>query len=178
MSPGARLFFAIRPPPAARDALAATARRLAREHGGRPVTAGRVHLTLCFIGAVSPERLDALRAAASRVRAAPFALRVDRLGAFPRVEVAWAGCVVPPLPLLALQEQLAGSLAQEGFAREGRRFVPHVTLVRRLGSGAAPDSRAVEPLWWRACRFSLLAAEPGQLRYAWLGSWALAPEPG
>ncbi len=56
-----RLFFAVWPPLAVAEALAAWARRLQRETGGRAVAAKNIHLTLAFLGEVSEERLPALR---------------------------------------------------------------------------------------------------------------------
>ena len=153
------------------------AQQLARASGGRAVSPARLHLTLRFIGVVDPRRVGALLRAAGRVRAAPFALCLDTLGAFGRARVAWAGCLASPPPLLDLQEGLASALAVEGFPRDSQRFAPHVTLVRDLGAGAAPaPAPGVEPLCWDVRRYSLLAAETGQARYAWLGSWPLKDE--
>ena len=175
MRPGARLFFALRPPPPVRRELARAGRQFLRSGGGRAVSPARLHLTLSYIGVVDPSRLSALLLAPRLVQAAPFPLCLDTLGAFARVHVGWAGSLEPPPALLDLQARLGQALAEAGFhERERRDFAPHVTLARDLSVGARPPPLGCEPLCWGVRRFSLLAAEPGQARYAWLGSWPLA----
>jgi 2'-5' RNA ligase len=58
-----RMFFALWPDAAARAALAGLAAEVVRGGGGRAPAAANLHLTLAFVGAVAPERREALHAA-------------------------------------------------------------------------------------------------------------------
>ena len=61
-----------------------------------------------------------------------------------------------------LSGQVRKALARAGFrvGGEGRDFVPHVTLVRRVPDGTAPTERrplpSLEPFVWRNARFVLV----------------------
>ena len=51
-----RLFFALWPPPDTAQALANWAEEVARDVGGKPVAAEKIHLTLAFLGDADPEK--------------------------------------------------------------------------------------------------------------------------
>ncbi|HEX5140511.1 MAG TPA: RNA 2',3'-cyclic phosphodiesterase [Dehalococcoidia bacterium] len=95
-----------------------------------------IHLTLKFIGNISPERLEPIET--QLVAAVPeppgIQLRLGRAGSFadrraPRV--LWAGIETPQLPrLLQLAESIETWLAAAGVPRERRPFAPHLTLAR------------------------------------------------
>ncbi len=167
----ARLFFALWPDADARDRLARLAVEIAATGEGKPVAAGKIHLTLAFLGSVDEERIEAAAGAASGLRADPFALQVDRTGAFRAARVAWAGMSRPPPGLLALQVDLARRLRARGFELEAREFAPHLTLVRKVGKGMAPSS--IEAIRWEARDVALVRSGEGTGRYTTLASWPL-----
>jgi len=166
----ARLFFALWPDAETGAALADLAQRLAQDSGGRPVPAGKIHLTLAFLGEVAPERLPAVLEAAT-IRARGFEGAFDQIGSFRRAGVAWAGMANPPRALLGLERKLASRLREAGFALEEREFTPHVTLARR--AGRALPRAAIAPIPWPADAFTLVRAETGTGRYSIVESWPL-----
>lgn len=167
----ARLFFALWPDAGAREALAAQGARIAASAGGRAVSAAKLHLTLAFLGEVAAERSGAARDAAGEVEAHAFRLELDEIGSFRRSGVAWAGCRSAPPGLVELQADLAGRLAQRGFAGEARAYAPHLTLVRRI---AGPVSREpIAPVSWRVTAYSLVETLPAGGGYATLAEWRL-----
>lgn len=92
------------------------------------------HVTLKFLGEVSPEETARLRALAREAAGgiSPFALELDTLGTFPepaRPRVIWVGSRVPPPALLELHRRLDRALSALDFPSE-RRYNPHVTLGR------------------------------------------------
>ena len=94
-----------------------------------------VHLTLKFLGEISPEaiRLAMGAAEAAAAGAAPMALTVKGLGVFPdarRPRVVWAGLGGRAQSLIDFQAGLEENLANVGFERERRRFAAHLTLGR------------------------------------------------
>lgn len=130
-----------------------------------------LHLTLAFLGSVETQRLTAIRGAiaAVAVRLGPLVLEVRGLGAFPnlrRPRVLWAGIHAGGIEALA--ESVGEALVPLGFARESRRFHPHVTLGRvrspRGWKQLEPLLRARETRNFGACKASQIAAYRSDLR--------------
>ena len=169
-----RVFFALWPDPAAREAIAALARDVARAAGGRPPRPENHHLTLAFVGAVAPARIAALEQAGAKaaLAAAPFELALDSLGAFHHAGIAWLGTRVVPDALQCLSDALRDGLADEGFRIERRPFRAHVTLARRC---VAVKAATISPITFRVERMSLNSSQPqreGSL-YRELAAWPL-----
>lgn len=159
----ARLFFAVWPDAGAAARLAALAGEVAIVCGGKPVPAGKIHLTLAFLGETAPDRaLEAVEVARA-VRFAPLGLVLDSVGSFRAARVAWAGSLAPQIGLEALQADLAARLRAAGFALEDRPFATHVTLSRRV-LRAVPRAR-IDPIAWTVDAFTLVRSETGTGRY-------------
>ncbi len=169
----ARLFLALWPDAAAAGRLESLAQELAEVAGGRAVPRAKIHLTLVFLGEVAGDRLAAVNARAAAIRAAPFDARFDCVGAFRNAGVAWTGMRSVPEPLAALQSALDATLREAGFALDGRPYVPHVTLARRITRPVR--TRDIDPIDWRAREFALVRSEAGTGLYTLLESWRLAP---
>lgn len=129
-----RAFLAVELETGVRCALVRLKRELAaRAPRVRWVRDDGLHVTVKFLGSVTPTRLDAVREALVPVVAAfaPFGVSVHGLGVFPsprRPRVVWAGLQSDRLPRLA--EAVERALEPLGFAPEGRPFRAHVTLGR------------------------------------------------
>lgn len=104
----------------------------------------KFHLTLKFVGEI-PQPLVA-RFSRAAVQAAalhlPFKLIIEGAGAFPErgpAKVLWLGVNDVEGGLADLHKYVEDECAKEGFAKEGRRFQPHLTLARlRESQGARP----------------------------------------
>ncbi|HYC35836.1 MAG TPA: RNA 2',3'-cyclic phosphodiesterase [Usitatibacter sp.] len=166
-----RLFFAIWPGEAALGKLVELAERVAESSGGRASPPGNIHLTLEFLGEVADDRLPALQAIGAGVSTRSFRLELDRLGAFRRARVAWAGCETVPRKLLELQSTLAKALHVAGFELEDRPFAAHVTLAHKIER--PPAFEAIEPIQWTVREFTLVRSQAG--RYARIAAWRLQP---
>ena len=101
-----RVFFALWPDVPARALLAALAREVALESGGRPTAPNLFHLTLAYVGEQPAIRVDSLRRLAGLIGARPFALALDRVGGVERTGIAWLGASTPQQDLAALQGDL------------------------------------------------------------------------
>ncbi len=167
----ARIFFALRPAAPAREALGRLATEVAAETGARRVPEAGLHLTLVFLGECDRMRVEEAARAASRVCVPSFEVALDRLGAFAKAGVAWAGCARPPRALQDLQSALASRLADAGFALEDRPYSPHLTLARHMRGKLAP--RAIDPVTWQAGSFALLRSGGGAGRYETVAEWPL-----
>ena len=124
-----RLFFALWPPLGAAEALAAWARRLRRDTGGRVVLAKNIHLTLAFLGEVGEERVAELRQ--FPLWGERHALPIECASYWARNSIVWAGPEEVPAPLALMAARLNDLLAARGFRTEQRRFAAHVTLLRK-----------------------------------------------
>ena len=100
----------------------------------RWVAPQNVHLTLKFLGEVSPANLERLAEALKNevVACERFNMSIGGLGAFPtpsRARVLWIG-LDAPLAMMALLHSVEAVTARLGFPPEGRPFSPHLTIGR------------------------------------------------
>ena len=135
-----RLFVALRPPPAMRQAC------LAAMEDGPPGWAWQdeeqLHLTLRYIGDVDRPVAEDVAAALGSIHAPPLDLALSGVGWFdhgPRG--ALFARVAPVDALAALHAKLDRALVRAGLEPEGRAFLPHITLARRRSS-------AIDPAGW------------------------------
>lgn len=121
-----RLFVALQPAPAFREALAQLQRSL-RAAGveGRYLEAANLHLTLAFIGEW-PDDVTSLLPAVET----PFAITLTHIGLFPRAKVLWAG-VAPCDALSALAARVRQGLRAAAIPFDPQDFNPHITLIRK-----------------------------------------------
>jgi RNA 2',3'-cyclic 3'-phosphodiesterase len=130
-----RLFAAVELPEQVRDALAESVSPLReRFPTARWVPLENQHVTVKFLGSTWPRLVEWVPETISGVagRHATFAIRVEGLGAFPRVRkarVLWAGLDDAAGGLERLAADLDDALARE-FVPEKRGFTPHLTVAR------------------------------------------------
>ncbi|HEX3457019.1 MAG TPA: RNA 2',3'-cyclic phosphodiesterase [Candidatus Baltobacteraceae bacterium] len=130
-----RLFAGVELDDATRSACAAAA--LSLEHTGflaKYEAPEKLHVTLAFLGYVEAERVAAVRAtlAAIASRFAPFAVSLDKLGAFPherRPRIVFVGSRAQGAAFRTLAVALRDAYRELGFAFE-EDAVAHVTIAR------------------------------------------------
>ena len=132
-----RLFAAIRPPDHIRDLLLDA---MDDSADFRWQDDEQLHLTLRFMGEVDRHVAADLADALSRIRAAPFSLRISKVGTFDhRASGAlWAG-VEPKEHVAALSAKIERVCQQLGLPPEQRAFHPHITLARWKGRAEGID---------------------------------------
>lgn len=172
-----RLFYAIWPPDAVRRMLW---RSLAPMRETLPsvrwVPPERLHITLRFMGDLSPELMPRLvHAAETLAEVDPFEIGLAGTGTFPKrgpARVYWVGVRGDRLP--GLRERLDRALVRDGVARENRTFKPHLTVGRasrgRSGQGRARagEALAVPDLAFTVAAIHLVQSDllPGGPRYS------------
>ena len=102
-----------------------------------------IHLTLKFLGDISKAQVDTVeRAVTVVVSGIPeLSLSLGRPGVFPSSRsprVLWVGLDGDLDGLADLQQSVEQATAALGFARERRRFSPHLT-IGRVRDGARPE---------------------------------------
>ncbi len=154
MSDRIRAFLAVSLDDPVKSALADIVSQV-RGRGAAGVALARpdsIHLTLKFLGDISKAQVDAMeRAVTVAVSGVPaLSLTLGRAGVFPSVgspRVLWVGLEGDLDGLAELQRSVEQATEAMGFARERRRFSPHLT-IGRVRNGARPEQtrRAIEGL--------------------------------
>jgi len=113
----------------------------------RWVPPGNMHLTLKFLGNISPANMDMLtqmiRAEADSCQ--PFVIQVTGLACFPspkRPRVIYIG-LQAPAELEALQHGIESATTRLGYESEERSFSPHLTVGRVRQNISASDQQKI-----------------------------------
>jgi len=175
-----RLFFALWPGPAHRQALAAATARAVSRVDGQVVPPGNFHITLAFLGAVPGRTFVHLVEIGGQGGYRSFELDFDRLEYWPKPRVYVAMPARVPPEGTALVEQLWQRIEPLGFARETRPWRPHLTLARKLRrpppEGLLPEP-GPRPSDGDPARWGLALVEsvthPDGARYRPLAEWPL-----
>ena len=131
-----RLFVGLRPPPTMRAALLSLCGGI---HNARWQNDEQLHCTLRYIGEVERPLAEDIALALGGVRAPALELSLHGVGCFSgrnRPNAVWAG-VRPHDAVAALHRKVDQALARAGVPREGRAYLPHITLAR-LNAAAGP----------------------------------------
>jgi 2'-5' RNA ligase len=104
----------------------------------------QLHLTVKFLGDVAPSEIHRVCEAVQQVAAdvPAFEFEVRRAGAFPSVarpRTFWLGAGDGERQMADMVNLLEKKLQKLGFPREGRRFVPHLTIGRLRRGGRVAD---------------------------------------
>jgi len=174
-----RLFFALQPSLAQNAVLTAYVAPLVAQLEARTVPAQNLHATLCFIGAVEEDRVDALRAAAASIRGRPARLRFDALEYWETPKILCATASRDSSEASELAIALGEAAVAAGFAPDIKPFRAHLTLARKIAAARAamvPLPLPIEPpMVMRADKFSLMSSRrEGEISiYSAVDSWAL-----
>ena len=132
-----RAFIAVEIPPEIHKAIESKTAPLRAALNTSPVRwvpTGNIHLTLKFLGDVSPANIEILSQMLSVEvsQHQTFEMKFGGLGAFPnprRPRVIWIGIQAPD-ELEALQHGIEAAAAKLGYLAEKRPFSPHLTIGR------------------------------------------------
>jgi 2'-5' RNA ligase len=113
----------------------AAARRMRRDN---------LHLTLAFIGELESDRARQIAQRLAQRSWQPGVWRVDRIGAFERARVLWAGSADDP-QLGAIAAAVRAVLDELQVRYDRKPFAPHVTLLRNLPRAAFETAQAIDP---------------------------------
>jgi len=97
-----------------------------------------IHVTVRFLGLISPDMVEKVHAAMKNIKFTPFNIQLSGLGVFPTINyprVVWAGITDGAQQLISIFEQLEPQIHDLGFAPDPNGFSPHLTIAR-VRSGA------------------------------------------
>jgi len=165
--PARRLFFALWPDEAMRQAMAEATRAAALASSGRPVSSANLHVTLAFLGSVPERQLPRLTeigrgvaqgpgaaSAAEASSGSPLELAFDHLEHWRAAQLLCALPPQPPAPTVALARRLQARLTGGGFTPDLKPFRPHVTVARKV-SRPSPTTK-MHPVIWRFAELALV----------------------
>jgi 2'-5' RNA ligase len=140
-----RLFVALAIPTEVREKIAALIRELRGvDTSPKWINPDSLHVTLKFIGEVTPEKAVEIGDALAAVQTEQLVVVEFReIGFFPnarRPGVAWIG-IQPPQILSSLAAEVNGPLSSLGIRREEKPFVPHLTIARFKETRLSPHLR-------------------------------------
>jgi 2'-5' RNA ligase len=145
-----RTFVCIEVPETIKERIASLQQELRRSDAQISwVKPSNIHLTIKFLGNVPASKIETVRLAVERAASSirEFEIEVGVAGCFPaprNPRVLWVGLTSLPESLKQLHAGIEDELEREGFARESKRFSPHLTIGRvRAPKGA---SRVAEDL--------------------------------
>ncbi len=113
----------------------AEAQKLVLETGAdlRPVAPQNIHVTIRFLGDISPGMVEKVYDAIKNVKFIPFTIQVRGLGVFPSLNfprVVWAGMADGVEQLRSIFDQLEPQIRALGFPKDAYGFSPHLTIAR------------------------------------------------
>ena len=183
-TPALRTFIGIPIPPAIGSNLVTLKRRAKAPESWNWTREDDLHITLKFLGSLTPAQLHYLGSHLSAIRASPVEISLTRPNFFDRVGVLLVD-VAPTEPLLALQSAVEQASTMIGVAPEARPFHPHITIARSPRRRPIPPHRDLIESLDALCRklptrdftapeFVLFQSNAG--RYTALGGFPLEPK--
>lgn len=149
-----RLFFALLPPEGVAKRLSQLAQKIQLQCGGRAVNQENIHLTLLFLGVCLPGAVSKIETLAPCIAVSSFELEVDEACYLGRRKIVWASASHVPQSLTRLVAELAETMRSMGIHFDDRRFLPHITLLRK--ADRPPKVQAIEPVVWSINDFALI----------------------
>ena len=171
-----RVFYALWPDADVRACIAEAAGALSLGSVARRVPVENYHLTLAFVGDVSPARLAVLQQIGRDLRMAGCMIRFDAYEYWAESQALVALAREAPAELTELSRQLHAFDGAHGLDRIRRPLRPHVTLARKVAQ--APVLQAMSPFHWSARSFSLVSSDTSGTHsvYTVVDTWPLLYE--
>jgi 2'-5' RNA ligase len=148
-------FFALWPDDATKQALATQAAIITQQTPCSPSLPDNLHLTLAYLGALSPDTCEKIKAFTCPI--APFELKLTDAMHWPQSQVAYFS----PQSSEALEKLhtfLNQHLLKHGLKPERRLFEPHITLARDYTHTLA--SCTLTPIHWFVHELCLVKSMP------------------
>lgn len=149
-----RCFIGLDLPPATKLALEAWRKKALPEvkekgpakRGGKPaktaepvaVPTVNLHITLAFLGTITPRQHETVMREMETVKGQPFSLRLNTTGIWDGPKILQAAPEEPDDALVELARQVRKAARRAGVEVDNQPYRPHVTLVRKATSMLPP----------------------------------------
>jgi len=125
-----RAFIAVELDNRLRESLAAAGKTLQCGRNVSPVAENNMHITLKFLGEISESKITLVKEAMQKINGEPFTLTASHVSCFGRPPRVIKAEVTDNNNCSKLAAELENLLEAKGFAREEKKFSPHITLAR------------------------------------------------
>jgi RNA 2',3'-cyclic 3'-phosphodiesterase len=150
-----RVFFALWPDDPVRDEISNIFKKsIYANSSGQVYCSENLHLTLHFLGNLTPSEIDCALQQAAKVDVDKFELSLDSFGCFERPKILWLGPKEAPNYLTELHLKLANALDVCRVPIESRSYQPHVTLMRKFKG--FKESQVSHKVLWKVKQFALV----------------------
>jgi 2'-5' RNA ligase len=151
-------------------------RNKAFPHFEAPVPATNFHVTLAFLGLISPKQLDALCDHINQMAEVnTFDISLNQAGYWSKPKALWLGCKDTQNEHLQLVKSLVQIANSIGLQLPKQDYVAHLTLARKCTFN--PPAPLIEPSFsWRNQEFHLYESVSGKkgVSYHIRHTWSLA----
>lgn len=146
-------------------------------NGAYAVPSANFHITLAFLGNITPRQQDALIPALDALNSKPFELYLDTTGYWQGPKIVFAAPSTAPEALLRLAANVRKAARSANINIDGKAYQPHVTLVRKA-SNSTPPPLFMPSLTVKADAFHLFesVSAPSGVQYPIRESWTLTPD--
>ena len=150
-------FFALFPDDATSTALHQEINLLTEQTTCRPAAPHQLHLTLAYLGALSPKACIQVKQIINACPVAPFELALEAICHMPKHQLIYAQ---PKLSasLKQLYDFLNQTLLKQGFKPERRPYLPHITLARDYEK--VFNTSPIKTITWFVHDVYLMQSEP------------------
>ncbi len=160
-----RLFIAFDVPEEVRKHILELQKQLT---GAKLTLAKNFHLTLKFLGEITPAQAEDIKKKLASVKFKPFTAKLDGTGTFPSeqmIRVVWAE-ITPHDIISELQKQIDEAL--QGMFPKEKQFTPHLTIARvktaenKEQFAEQVKNLKVEPISFEVKEFKLIESKLSQ----------------
>lgn len=95
------------------------------------VDAANFHITLCFLGQITPRQHEALMSELDNLAHSPFSIDLDSSGIWNGPKILFAAPSSPPNELMQLARSTRKAARRAAIEVDNREYKPHVTVVRK-----------------------------------------------
>ena len=92
-----------------------------------------LHMTLCFLGSITPRQHEALIHEIDQLRYQPFDVYLNSTGIWNGPKILHVAPESPPEELMALARGVRKASRAAGIAVDGKEYRPHITMIRKAG---------------------------------------------
>jgi 2'-5' RNA ligase len=145
-------------------------------HFDAPVPAANFHVTLAFLGQISPKQLDALCESVNQIgQIHAFDISLNQVGYWSKPKALWLGCKDTQNEHLQLVKSLVKIANSIGLQLPKEDYIAHLTLARKCSVN--PPAALISPTFsWHNAEFHLYESVSGKKGRAYhiRQTWPLA----
>lgn len=156
MQSNSRLFFALVPPATLARQIALIGNDISKKIMARQVTSEMIHMTLRYIGQTDKSIADCVIEAADSISIPAFTIDLKKTDYRKKPQVIWCEPEYVNKSLNDLVNQLEKNCQQCELLPEQRKFIPHVTLLRKAKTFEVKED--IKLPTWKVNEFVLLAS--------------------